>query len=42
MILQRLLFKGESDMKPIGPLMREHRLIERMVKILEKLYQLVE
>jgi hemerythrin-like domain-containing protein len=23
-------------MKPIGPLMREHRLIERMVKILEK------
>lgn len=23
-------------MKPIGPLMREHRIIERMVKILEK------
>ena len=23
-------------MKPIGPLMREHRLIERMIKILEK------
>jgi len=23
-------------MKPIGPLMREHRLIEHMVKILEK------
>jgi hemerythrin-like domain-containing protein len=25
-----------NNMKPIGPLIREHRLIERMVKILEK------
>jgi hemerythrin-like domain-containing protein len=30
------LFKGRRNMKPIGPLMREHRLIERMVNILEK------
>ncbi len=28
-------------MKPIGPLMREHRLIERMISILqEKLFEL--
>jgi hemerythrin-like domain-containing protein len=29
-------------MKPIGPLMREHRLIERMVKVLEHHLQQIE
>lgn len=32
----KIIVNSESNMKPIGPLMREHRLIERMVKILEK------
>jgi hemerythrin-like domain-containing protein len=29
-------------MKPIGPLMREHRLIERMIKLLERQLQQIE
>jgi hemerythrin-like domain-containing protein len=34
---------GRFEMKPIGPLMKEHRLIERMVKLLnEELNQIVQ